>query len=65
MESCGSTEGYCRFLNHHRPAKMLVAKMQKLERLADGYTNKREFAKMADDILSDRDYDRKEAPSGA
>lgn len=55
----GIAEGYCRYLNRHRSAKMLMAKMQDLRRLAKDITNKREFAKLTDKILSDKDYDRK------
>ena len=61
MKFYGIQEGYCRYLNRHRPAKLLMAKMQDLRRLAKDITNKREFAKLTDKILSDRDYDRKEA----
>jgi len=56
----GKDEGYCRFLNRRRAAKILVAKMQDLERLENKITDKVEFARIADKILSDKDYDRKE-----
>ena len=51
-------EGYCRYLNRHRPAKMLMAKLQDLRRLEKEVSNKREFARLADKILSDKEYDR-------
>ena len=54
----GLTEGYCRYLNRHRPAKMLMAKMQNLRRLEMEVNNKREFARLADKVLSDEEYDR-------
>lgn len=57
----GRTEGYCRFLNKRRGAKMLMAKLQDLRRLAAEITDKRKFARVVDKILSDKDYDRKEA----
>ncbi len=60
IKQYGSDEGYCRFLNHHRPAKILIAKMIHLRKLEAEMPDKREFAKMADEILSDREYDRKE-----
>jgi len=56
----GSDKGYCHYLNRHRPAKLLVAKLQDLRRLETEVADKREFARLADKILSDRDYDRKE-----
>jgi len=60
MEHFGRTEGYCRYLNRHRPAKLLIAKLQDLRRLEAEITDKREFAKLVDKILSDMEYDRKE-----
>ena len=59
VEQHGRNEGYCQFLNQHRPAKMLMAKLQDLRRLEAETADKREFARMADKILSDREYDRK------
>ena len=59
IEKYGLQEGYCRYLNRHRPAKMLVAKLQDLRKLEVEVSNKREFAKLADKILSDKEYDRR------
>lgn len=59
MREQGKNEGYCIYLNRHREAKILMAKMQELERLSMEVTDKVEFAKMADRILSMKDYDRK------
>ncbi len=64
IEYHGGTEGYCRCLNYHRPVKMLMAKMQELRRLAKDISSKREFAKLTDRIMSDREYDRKEMTNG-
>ncbi len=55
----GNTEGYCRFLNRRRPAKMLMAKLQELRILETEVSDKREFARLADKILSDKEYDRR------
>ncbi len=60
MKYRGSTEGYCRYLNTRRAAKLLIAKLQDLRRLDMEITDKREFARMVDKIMSDREYDRKE-----
>jgi len=56
----GGDEGYCRYLNKHRAAKMLMAKLQDLRRLEKEVVDKREFAKLTDKILSDKEYDREE-----
>lgn len=56
----GKSEGYCRYLNRHRPAKLLMAKLQDLRRLEMEVADKREFARLTDKILSDKEYDRKE-----
>ncbi len=56
----GKDEGYCRFLNRHRPAKILMAKLQDLRRLEKEIEDKREFARIADRILSEKEYDKKE-----
>jgi len=54
----GKDEGYCRYLNRHRAAKILMAKLQDLRRLEEEVEDKREFARIADRILSDKEYDR-------
>ena len=60
MRKYGKTEGYCRYLNRYRPAKLLMAKLQDLRRLQAEVTDKMEFARLTDKILSDKEYDRKE-----
>jgi len=60
IKQYGKDEGYCRYLNRHRAAKMLMAKLQDLRRLENEMIDKREFAKLVDKILSDKEYDRKE-----
>lgn len=60
----GKDEGYCRCLNKHRPAKILMAKLQYLRRLELDVTNKRKFAKLVDEVMSDKEYDRKEVSNG-
>jgi len=60
MKRYGRTEGYCRYLDRHREAKVLVAKMQDLRVLETKVDDKRKFAKIVDEILSDKEYDRKE-----
>jgi len=54
----GKVEGYCHFLDRHRAAKILMAKLQDLRRLEKETVDKREFARIADRILSEKDYDR-------
>ncbi len=56
----GSSKGYCYYLNRHRPAKLLIAKLQDLRMLETEITDRREFARLTDKILSDKEYDRKE-----
>ena len=56
----GEDEGYCHYLNRYRAAKVLMAKLQDLRRLEMEITDKREFARLTDKILSDKEYDRKE-----
>ena len=60
IERFGCQEGYCHFLNLHRSAKIMVAKLQELERLSGIVKDKLEFARIADRILSEKDYDKKE-----
>ncbi len=54
----GKDKGYCMYLDEHRPAKLLMAKMVNLRELESTVDNPREFAKIADEILSDREYDK-------
>lgn len=56
----GKDEGYCEYLDKHRTAKVLIAKLQDLGKLSTGEVNSREFARLADNILGDREYDRGE-----
>ena len=58
MRRYGDSEGYCRYLNRHRPAKLLMAKLQDLRRLEMEVADKREFARLADKILSEKEYDK-------
>ena len=61
MNKFGHTEGYCRYLNRHRQAKLLIAKLHDLRRLETEIVDKMEFARIVDKILSDKEYDKKEA----
>ena len=54
----GKDEGYCRYLNRHRSAKILMAKLQDLRRLEAEIVDKMEFGRIADKILSDKNYDK-------
>lgn len=54
----GGTEGYCRYLNRHRGAKVLMAKIQDLERLSRKKIGKAKFAKMVVEVMNDKEYDR-------
>ena len=58
----GLNKGYCKYLSHHsrRAAKIMLAKLQKLDRLSNTITDKVEFARLADKILREKEYDRKE-----
>lgn len=56
----GKDEGYCRYLDYHRQAKLVVAKMQHLRELSKDMTDHREFARLASEILDDKEYDRYE-----
>ena len=55
-----SNEGYCIYLNHasRRPAKIMLAKMQRLQRLSTDIVDNLQFAKLTDKILSEKEYDR-------
>lgn len=59
MDKYKQQEGYCRYLNLHRSTKIMVAKLQDLERLSSKIDDKMEFARIADKILSEKDYDKK------
>ncbi len=63
LDAYGLNEGYCRFLNRPtlRAAKIMLAKLQELERLSENVTDKVKFAKSVAEILGRKDYDRKEA----
>jgi len=60
MRQFGSNEGYCRFLNHasRRPAKIMLAKLQRLYKLSSDVVDSLQFGKEVDKILSDRRYDK-------
>lgn len=60
MKAHGNTEGYCRFLNKHRPAKIIMAKMQYLRNMEAGISNKRELAKLIVKVMNEDDFDTKE-----
>lgn len=60
IKKYGETEGYCRFLNtpKKRAAKVLIAKIQQLERLTEEMSDKAEVARAALRILGQKDYDK-------
>lgn len=55
----GLTSGYRKYLDNHRPAKIMIAKMQDLARLEKYEPDKMKFAKLAAKIMSDKEYDKK------
>ena len=57
MKKFGRQNGYCQYLNYHRAAKIMVAKLQELERLSLIVNDKLELARIADKILREKDYD--------
>ncbi len=59
MVRLGDNEGYCVILNRYRGAKILLAKMIYLRKLETETDDKVKFAKLADKVLSDKEYDRR------
>lgn len=56
--SLGAQNGYCKYLDKHRPAKIMVAKLQDLWRAKQAHPNNGEFLLQVLDIMGDREYDR-------
>lgn len=59
MRNYGDSEGYCRYLNRHRQAKIMLAKLQDIGKLEMQMKDKVKFAKEVARILSEKEYDRK------
>lgn len=59
MRKLGNQAGYCHFLNlpSHRMAKIMVAKLQELERISKSVGSPMEMARIAGKILNAKDYD--------
>lgn len=53
----GAQAGYCKFLNSHRPAKIVVAKLQDLWRAKQMSPNNGEFLLLVLDIMKEDNYD--------
>ncbi|KKK94641.1 hypothetical protein LCGC14_2680790, partial [marine sediment metagenome] len=62
VEKHGITDGYCQYLNRSRkrPAKILMAKLQLIERESESVEDKLVFARKIDRIMHEKKYDRKE-----
>lgn len=56
--SLGAQKGYCKYLDKHRPAKIMIAKLQDLWLAKQAHPNNGEFLLQVLDIMGDREYDR-------
>lgn len=56
----GVRKGYCEMLDEHRPAKVMVAKLQDLWKAKRYMVDKKQFLDLVVAIMSDREYDKKE-----
>ncbi|KKN72630.1 hypothetical protein LCGC14_0408720 [marine sediment metagenome] len=62
VNKVGITNGYCQYLDltKRRPAKIMMAKLQLIERESVEVEDRMEFARKIDRILYKKDYDKKE-----
>lgn len=58
IDRLGATQGYCKYLDKNRDAKMLVAKLQDLWRAKQRMENKEDFVKLVISVMEDKEYDR-------
>ena len=58
IDHYGATRGYQMYLDKHREAKCMVAKMQDLQRAKERMENNEEFVKLVISIMEDKEYDR-------
>lgn len=56
----GGTNGYQKFLDNHKEARMLIAKLQYLWRVNQHTTDKVKFISMVVKVMEDKEFDRKE-----
>ena len=57
----GVRKGYCEMLDEHRPAKVMVAKLQELWKAKRYMVDKEQFLNLVLAVMSDKEYDKKEA----
>ncbi|GAH16876.1 unnamed protein product [marine sediment metagenome] len=58
IDRSGTTQGYCKYLDMNRDAKMLVAKLQDLWRAKQRMGNNEDFVKLVITVMEDKEYDR-------
>lgn len=58
INSSGPQAGYCKFLDKHKEAKIIMAKMQDLWRMKQSLSNDKEFAKLVTSVMEDKEYDK-------
>ena len=58
IDRLGTTQGYCKYLDTNRDAKMLVAKLQDLWRAKQRMENNEDFVKLVISVMEDKEYDR-------
>ena len=60
----GTQRGYCKFLDKHQAAKVMVAKLQDLWYARRQMTNKDEFRELVISVMNEKEYDKKEVTDG-
>jgi len=60
IDYLGTTAGYCKFLDKHREAKVLVAKLQDLWYARQRISVNEQFLKLVISVMEDKEYDRVE-----
>jgi len=61
IDRLGASQGYCKYLDKNREAKMLVAKLQDLWRAKQRMEDNKDFVKLIISVMEDKEYDKKEA----
>jgi len=58
MNRHGTATGYCKYLDEHREAKILVSKLQDLWYARKRISNDKDFLKLVVSIMEDKEYDK-------
>lgn len=58
MDKLGKNAGYCKYIDRYRDAKIMIAKMQDLQKARKRIKDDKDFTKLVVSVMGEKDYDK-------